>query len=234
MDLEAQLRRRAPEGAKPDQHPAPRLLIADDHAIFAETLRDYLQKNFSVVGLVGDGRALVDEALRLRPDVVIVDVGMPLLNGMDAARRIKEQLPNMKFVFLTMLNDPNLAAAAVRLGTVAFVLKHSGGPELGKAIAHVLQGKPYLTPRLRADDWVSAEARARQYSQELTQRQREVVQLFAEGRSMKEISAILNLSPRTVEFHKHRIMESFNLKSNAQLVLFALEQGLIHANLQGS
>src|SRR5262249_21627350 len=174
--------------AREDPHSPPRLLIADDHAIFAETLRDYLQKDFSVVGLVGDGRALVDEAIRLRPDVAIVDVGMPLLNGMDAARRIKEQLPSMKFVFLTMLNNPNLAAAAVRLGTVAFVLKHSGGPELARAIAHVLQGKPYITPRLRPEDWVDAEARARQYAQELTQRQREVVQLFAEGRSMKEIS----------------------------------------------
>jgi len=214
--------------------PFARVLIADDHAILAETLREYLQKSFEVVGVVGNGRALIDEAVRLRPDLIIVDVGMPLLNGMDAARRIKEQVPNMKFVFLTMQNHPNLAAAVIKLGAVGFVLKHSGGPELMKAIEHVLQRKAYITPSLKPEDWVAADTRAKQYSRELTHRQREVVQLCAEGRSMKEISAILNLSQRTVEFHKHHIMESFNLKSNAELVLFALDQGLVHTNQRSS
>jgi DNA-binding NarL/FixJ family response regulator len=205
----------------------PHLLIADDHAMFAETLRVYLEKTFTVVGVVGDGRAMVTDAVRLRPDVIVVDVSMPLLNGLDAARKIKEQVPNIKFMFLTMRDDPNLAAAALELGAIGFMLKHSAGPELLKAIDHVLHGKPYLTPKLRAEDWVATKVRARQYSKEMTPRQREIVQLLAEGRSMKEIADILALSQKTVEFHKHQIRELFNLHSTADLVLFALKQGLI-------
>jgi DNA-binding NarL/FixJ family response regulator len=205
-----------------------RFLIADDHAIFAETLRVYLaDRDYTVLGVVQDGRALLQEAIRLKPDVVIVDVGMPLLNGLDAARRIKEQAPEIKFIFLTMQDDPNLAAAALELGRVAFVLKHSTGSELLKAIDSVMRGQTYLTPKLRAEDWVQAKARARRFSMELTSRQRDVVQLFAEGRSMKQIASLLDLSQKTVEFHKHHIMESFNLHSNADLILFALKQGLI-------
>jgi DNA-binding NarL/FixJ family response regulator len=205
----------------------PRFLIADDHAMFAETLRVYLEKTYTVVGVVLDGRAMVAEATRLRPDVIVVDVGMPLLNGLDAARRIKEQAPNIKFIFLTMRDDPNLAAAALELGPIAFVLKHSTGQELLKAIDHVLHGKPYLTPKLRAGDWVATKARARQFSTEMTPRQRDIVQLFAEGLPMKQIAGLLNLSEKTVEFHKHHIMEAFNLRSNAAVVIFALKQGLI-------
>jgi len=208
----------------------PRFLIADDHAIFAEALRVLLETTYSVVGVVTDGRAMVAEATRLKPDVIVVDVGMPVVNGLDAARRVREQAPNIKFVFLTMQDDPNLAAAALELGAIAFVLKHSGKQELLQAIDHVLHGKSYLTPKLRAEDWVATKARARQFSKELTPRQREVVQLFAEGRSMKEIAWSLGLSEKTVEFHKHHIMESFNLKSNAELVLFALKRGLISVN----
>jgi DNA-binding NarL/FixJ family response regulator len=152
---------------------------------------------------------------------------MPLLNGLDAARRIREQVPNAKFVFLTMHDDANLAAAALEIGRVAFVLKRSGGLELIKAIEEILRGRSYLTPMLRAEDWVAAKARARQFSTDLTKRQRDVVQLFAEGRPIKEIAAVLNLSEKTVEFHKHHIMQSFNLKSNADLVLFGLKHGLI-------
>lgn len=208
----------------------PRILIADDHAIFTETLRVYLEKTLSVIGTVADGRAMLQEAIRLRPDVVVADVSMPLLNGLDAARRIREQAPNVRFVFLTMLDDPNLAAAALELGRVAFVLKCSGGLELLKAVDEVLHGRSYVSPRLRAEDWVAAKARAQRFSKTLTQRQCDFVQLFAEGRSMKEIAAILNLSEKTVEFHKHHIMEAFGLKSNAALVLFALKRGLISVN----
>jgi DNA-binding NarL/FixJ family response regulator len=198
--------------------------------MFAETLRVYLEKSYTVVGVVLDGRAMVAEAKRLQPDVIVVDVGMPLLNGLDAARRIKVQATNIKLVFLTMQDDPNLAAAALELGPIAFVLKHSTGQELLKAIDHVLHRKSYLTPKLRADDWVATRARARQFSKELTQRQREIVQLFAEGRPMKQIAGLLNLSEKTVEFHKHHIMVAFNLRSNADLVLFAVKQGLILFN----
>jgi DNA-binding NarL/FixJ family response regulator len=204
-----------------------RLLIGDDHAMFAEALRAFLEKTHTVVGLVQDGQTMVTEAIRLRPDVIVVDVGMPLLNGLDAARKINVQAPDIKFVFLTMRDDANLAAAALELGPIGFVLKHSPGQELLKAIDHVLHGKPYLTPKLRAGDWVETKARARQFSKEMTPRQRSIVQLLAEGRSMKEIAGLLTISEKTAEFHKHQIMKAFNLESNAALVLFALKQGLI-------
>jgi DNA-binding NarL/FixJ family response regulator len=184
----------------------PRFLIADDHAMFAEALRVYLEKTYAVVGVVLNGRIMVAEAMRLRPDVIVVDVGMPLLNGLDAARKIKEQAPDIKFIFLTMRDDPNLAAAALELGPIGFVLKHSTRQELLRAIDHVLHDKPYLTPKLRADDWTLTKARARQFSKELTQRQREIVQLFAEGLPMKQIGGLLKLSEKTVEFHNRHIM----------------------------
>ena len=152
---------------------------------------------------------------------------MPLLNGLDAAKRVREQLPKVKLVFLTMQDNANLAAAALELGSAGFVLKHSAGSELVKAIEQVLHGKCYVTPKLRPDDWAVQEARARYYSSHLTPRQRDIVQMLAEGRPIKEIAGHLNLSEKTVEFHKHHIMEIFNLKSNADLVLFALKQGLI-------
>ena len=205
----------------------PRFLIADDHAMFAETLRVYLEKTYTVLGVVLDGRAMVAEAMRLRPDVIVVDIGMPLLNGLDAAREIKEQVPNIKFIFLTMRDEPNLAAAALELGPIGFVLKHSAGQELLKAIDQVLHHKPYLTPKLRAEDWVATKVRARQYSKEMTPRQKGIVQLIAEGRPIKEIADVLAISEKTVEFHKHHIRELFNLRSTADIVLFALKQGLI-------
>jgi len=195
--------------------------------MFAETLRVYLEKTYTVVGMVLDGRNMIAECMRLQPDVVVVDVGMPLLNGLDAARRISAEAPKIKFVFLTMRDDPNLAAAALELGPIGYVLKHSTGQELQKAIEHVLHGKPYLTPKLRAEDWVATKARARQFSKQMTPRQKEIVQLLAEGQSMKQIAGVLGVSEKTVEFHKHHIQEAFNLKSTADVVLFALKQGLI-------
>jgi DNA-binding NarL/FixJ family response regulator len=211
----------------PTHGTSPRFLIADDHAIFAEALRGYLEKTYTIVGVVLDGRALMQQAIQLRPDVIIVDVSMPFLNGLEAARRIKSEAPNIKFIFLTMQDDPNLAAAALELGAIGFVLKHSAGKELLQAIDHVLHGKPYLTPKLRAEDWVATKARARQFSKELTQRQKEIVQMHAEGRSVKQIADVLGISEKTVEFHKHNIQQSFNLRSSADMVLFALKQGLI-------
>jgi DNA-binding NarL/FixJ family response regulator len=209
------------------EKPRPRFLIADDHLVFSDTLRAYLEKTIDVVGVASDGRTMVDEAIKLKPDGIIVDVGMPLLNGLDAARRIKEQTPKVKFIFLTMQDNPNLAAAALELGQVAFVLKSSAGAELLKAIDLVLRGQIYVTPKLRTEDWVEAKARARQFSKEMTPRQRDIVQLFGEGKAIKEIAGLLHLSEKTVEFHKHHIMVAFNLKTNADLVLFALKNGLI-------
>jgi DNA-binding NarL/FixJ family response regulator len=210
----------------------PRLLVVDDHAMFAEALRAFLEKTYTVVGVVLDGRAMMDTAVRLRPDVIVLDVGMPLLNGLEAARRTRQQVPSTKFIFLTMHDDPNLAAAALELGAVGFVLKHSGGPELLTAIDHVLRGQPYLTPKMRAVDWVQTKTRARQFAKEMTPRQREVVQMLAEGRPIKEVAGLLDLSQKTVEFHKHHIMDLFNLKSNADLVLFALKRNIISVNIK--
>jgi DNA-binding NarL/FixJ family response regulator len=217
-------------GKKYDDSSRPRFLIADDHEIFADALRVLLEERYTVLGVAADGQTMIAEADRLRPDVIIVDVAMPFLNGLDAARRVRKNNPDIKFVFLTMQDDPNLAAAALELGVTAFVLKHSGKQELFQAIDEVLRDKSYLTPKLRSEDWVAAKARARQYSKELTPRQREVTQMCAEGRPIKEIAWRLGLSEKTIEFHKHHIMESFNLKNNAELVLFALKLGLISVN----
>jgi len=205
----------------------PRILIADDHSMVAEGLRSLLEKRYEVIGIVPDGRELLSEAPRLKPDVIVVDIGMPFLNGLDAADRLKSILPTVKFVFLTMNVDPNLAAAALAMGPVGYVLKHSAVTELLEAVAEVLQSRPYLTPQLRSENWAVRESRARQFSRDLTPRQKDVLQLLAEGRPMKEIAHILKVSEKTVMFHKYRIMESFNLKTNADLVLFALKHHLI-------
>ena len=207
----------------------PRVLIADDHSIVADGLRSLLEKSCDVIGIVGDGRQLLIEAPRLKPDVIVLDIGMPFLNGLDAAERLKPLLPNAKFVFLTMKDDPNLAAAALNLGAVGYVLKHAAVSELLKAVSEVLHGKSYVTAHLKAENWAVREARARHVSKELTHRQKEVLQLLAEGRRVKEIADILKVSERTVMFHKYHIMQSYNLKSNADLVLFALKQHLISA-----
>jgi DNA-binding NarL/FixJ family response regulator len=207
----------------------PRILLADDHAIMVEALRSLLSESYDIVGVVTDGRALLAEATKLKPDVVVLDVAMPLMNGLDAAARLKQVLPNAKMVFLTMKDDPNLAAAALNLGPIGYVLKHSAASELLKAISEVLRGKSFVTTKLRPENWAVREARARNFSKSLTPRQREVLQLLAEGRPMKEIADILKVSEKTIMFHKYHIMESFNLKSNAELVLFALKNGLISA-----
>jgi DNA-binding NarL/FixJ family response regulator len=205
----------------------PRVLIADDHAVVAEGLSSILQKSCDVIGIVRDGRELLIEAAKLVPDLIVLDIGMPVLNGLDAADQLKRLLPNVKFVFLTMKDDPNVAAAALNLGKVGYVLKHSLSTELLLAVSEVLQGKAYVTPRLRSDDRTVQESRARQFSKDLTPRQREVLQLLAEGRPMKEVAQILKVSEKAIMFHKYRIMASFNLKNNAELVLFALKHNLI-------
>jgi DNA-binding NarL/FixJ family response regulator len=210
-----------------NSNPRLRLLIADDHAVFLEALKCWLEKHFVVAGTVKDGRSLVTEAVRLKPDVIVVDVGMPLLNGLEAARRIRGEIPDVRLVFLTMHEDANLAAAAIELGHAGFVLKHSAASELVTAIEQVWRGESYISPRLRPEDWVEQRSRAMQFSKPLTSRQNDIVQLFAEGYGLKEIASRLNLSLKTVEFHKHHIMVEYNLKSNADLVLLAVKKGLV-------
>jgi DNA-binding NarL/FixJ family response regulator len=214
----------------PCKQPRPDLLIADDHAIFLEVLKCYLEKNYVVKGTVTDGRSLVTEAIRLKPDIIIVDIGMPLLNGLDAARRIREQLPSVRLVFLTMQENAHLAAAALELGHAGFVLKHAAASELVTAIEEVWRGELYVSPKLRPEACVEQKTQPGQPSKDLTPRQRDIVQLFAEGYGLKEIAARLNLSLKTIEFHKHHIMAEFNLKSNADLVLLAVKKGLIAIN----
>ncbi len=205
----------------------PRILLADDHGVVVEGIRGLLENQYEIVGAAMDGRALLVEAERLRPDVIVLDVAMPLLNGLDAGKRVQEILPNIKLVFLTMQTDPNLAAAALRLGPVGFVLKHSAASELLTAISDVLRGKAYVTARLKPENWQVQESRAKQFDKQLSDRQREVLQLLAEGRPMKEIAEILSVSEKTVMFHKYEIMKSLNIKNNAELVLLALKNGLI-------
>jgi len=203
------------------------VLIADDHAVFAEALRSLLQDEYVVLATVTDGRSLVEQAAKLRPLVLIIDIAMPLLNGFDAAKRVLEQSPSVKVVFLTMQEDPRLAAAALKLGPIGFVLKHSAASELLTAISQVLAGKSYVTPKLRPRDWAVRDELASDLNKELTDRQREVLQLLAEGRTMKEVAHVLNMSRKTVMFHKYRIMKTFNLKTNADILRLAIKNNLI-------
>jgi DNA-binding NarL/FixJ family response regulator len=186
-----------------------------------------LEKHYEVIGMVPDGRKLIEQAPILRPDVVVIDISMPLLNGLDAGERLKQLLPDVKLVFLTMKEDPNIAAAALNLGAVGYVLKNDASSELLHAVSEVLRGKAYVTPKVRSENWAEREARARQFAKDLTPRQEEVLQLLAEGRSMKEVADILKVSEKTVEFHKYHIMQAFNLKNNAEMVRFALKRNLI-------
>jgi DNA-binding NarL/FixJ family response regulator len=203
------------------------VLIADDHAVFAEALRSLLQDEYVVLATVTDGRSLVEQAAKLRPQVLIIDIAMPLLNGFDAAKRVLEQSPSIKVVFLTMQEDARLAAAALKLGPIGFVLKHSAASELLTAISQVLAGKSYVTPKLRPQDWAVRDELASDLNKELTDRQREVLQLLAEGRTMKEVAHVLNMSRKTVMFHKYRIMKTFNLKTNADILRLAIKNNLI-------
>jgi len=204
----------------------PRILMADDHLMLLEAFKALLEPDFDVVGTVTDGRALLEEFSRLHPDVVLLDVAMPLLNGLDAGRQLKAQRRSVKLIYLTMNPDPDLAGEALRLGASGYVLKSSAAQELKQAIQEALRGRSYITP-LITRDVVGSLIQQRTSRNELTGRQREVLQLLAEGKSMKEVGAILNLTPRTVAFHKYRMMEQLRLKSSAELVRFAVQQGVV-------
>jgi DNA-binding NarL/FixJ family response regulator len=203
----------------------PRILLADDHVLVLEAFRALLEPEFEVVGTVTDGRALLTEFSRLNPDVVLIDISMPLLNGLDAGRQLKMQQRAVKLIYLTMNPDPGLAGEALRLGASGYVLKSSAASELTQAIREALRGRSYITPLIARD--VVGSLIDRRAGPELTVRQREVLQLLAEGRSMKEVGTILNVAPRTVAFHKYRMMEQLKLKTSAELVQFAVKQGVV-------
>jgi DNA-binding NarL/FixJ family response regulator len=208
----------------------PRVLLADDHKIVLEGLRGILEPEFEIVGAVEDGRTLVAEAERLSPDVVVSDISMPGLNGMDAARKIKKMDERIKIVFLTMHSDVSYAAGAFDAGASGFVLKHSAAQELITAIREAMQGRTYVTPMIAGgliDSYKNGNLRTAGPSAALSPRQREVLQLLAEGKSTKEIGAVLNISTRTAEFHKYRMMEQLKIKTSAELVQYAVKHGLL-------
>ena len=205
----------------------PKILLADDHAIVAEALRLMLSDQYEVVGVASDGRALISKARGLKPDLIVADISMPGLNGLDAAEQLKHSMPHARFVFLTMMDDPALAKAALRMAPVGFVLKHSAADELLKAIDDVLHGRSFVTARIKPEAEAAPSKRPPAAAKKLTPRQRDVLQLFAKGRATKEIADILQISERTVEFHKYHIMNAFNAHSPAELVLLALKHGLI-------
>lgn len=211
----------------------PKVLLADDHALVIEGFRRILEGQYDLVGTVEDGRALLEAARNLQPDIVILDVSMPLLNGIDAATHLKKIVPKAKLIFVTMHADTEYVRSAFEAGASAYVLKRSAVDELEQAIRAALAGHSYITPLITKDllDVFLSKAPGKAAGAEgLTVRQREVLQLLAEGRTAKEIAAILNISSRTVEFHKGQIMEQLNLQTTADLIRYALTHGIVAAS----
>jgi DNA-binding NarL/FixJ family response regulator len=206
-----------------------RILLADDHAIVLEGLRRVLEPHFEIVGEVADGRALVSAAEMLKPDIIVADISMPLLNGIDAARQIRKFDRQVKIIFLTMHPDVTYASEALLAGGSAYVLKISAGADLLEAIHEVDDGRTYVTPSIRGSMVHAQPERGggRENAQiQLTPRQREVLQLLAEGKSLKEAAAVLNISIRTAEFHKYQIMKLLGLRTNAELTKYAIKLGI--------
>ncbi len=207
-----------------------RVLLADDHPIVLEGLKNLLGIEFEVIGSVQDGRALVDQATTLHPDVIVADISMPELNGIEAARKIKQTDKNIKIVFLTMHPDATYAADAFEAGASGFVLKHSAPSELITAIHEAMKGRTYVTPLIAGDlirTYQEGGSLEKDLFKKISPRQREILQLLAEGKSGKEIASILNISARTVEFHKYKMMEALNIKTSAELVQYAVKHGII-------
>jgi len=208
---------------------ATRVVIVDDHTLLTEAFRRLLEPECQVVGVYDDPRAFLRDVSQLRPDVAVLDISMPSLNGLDAARELRRLVPSTRIVFLTMNEDPDLAAEAFRLGASGYLLKRSAASELPSAVREVMGHHYYITPLLTRDlvgSFVHPNE-SRKPLHQLTPRQREVLQLLAEGRSMKEAAGVLNVSPRTIAFHKYRMMEQLGVQSTAALIQFAVREGLI-------
>jgi DNA-binding NarL/FixJ family response regulator len=208
---------------------SPRVLLADDHAMIIEGLRRVLEPEFEIVGAVADGRALVAAAEKLRPDIIVADVSMPLLNGIEAARQIRKRSRKVRIIFLTMHPDVTYAAEAIRAGGSGYILKSSAGVEIVEAIREALRGRTFITPsinRVVVQGQIERAGRQEELHAGLTTRQREVLQLIAEGRNTKEMAEILHVSPRTIEFHKYRIMKALGLGTTAELVQYAIKRGI--------
>jgi DNA-binding NarL/FixJ family response regulator len=208
----------------------PRILLADDHRIVAEGLRSLLEPEFELVGIVEDGRALIAATEKLQPDVIIADISMPLLNGIEAVRQIKKTNKDVKVIFLTMHPDVTYAVSALEAGAQGYVLKHSAPSELNAAVRSALKGKTYITPLLEGEIMLSPSKgvqERREESSHLTKRQREVLQLLAEGYLAKEIASTLNISPRTVEYHKYQMMRDVGIKTVADLIRYAIKHNIV-------
>ena len=205
----------------------PRVLLADDHRMVTEGLKFLLTEEFELVGIVEDGRAMVAAASKLRPDVIVADISMPQLNGLDALAALKRDNPDVRVVFLTMHRDAAYARRALEAGASGFVLKHSAPAELVLAVRAALQGRTFITPDLAAEVFRTAKEKDNDPLAALTPRQREVLQLLAEGKSAKVIAAALGLSARTVEFHKYTLMDALGMENSAELIRFAVKHGLI-------
>lgn len=209
-----------------------RILIADDHNLVAELCKRLLEIEFNVVGMVSDGRALVRTAAELKPDVVVLDIAMPILNGLDAGRQLKEMLPSVKLVYLTMNPDVEVAAEAFRRGASGYLLKTCAAADIVLAVREALRGKSYISPVLSRDTINFLRRQDKELVKEdelLTGRQREVLQLLAEGKVMKEVGDILHMTTRTVAYHKYRMMEVLGAKSNAELVKYAIRNHMVAA-----
>jgi DNA-binding NarL/FixJ family response regulator len=210
----------------------PRVLIADDHSIVLAGIRKLVETEAEVVGTVEDGRALVEEAQRLQPDIILLDISMPLLNGLDAARQLRKLVPESRLIFLTMHATPTYATEAFKVGASGYLIKRSAASELKQAIQAVMRGQHYMTPLITKDVLAvtlhpsEAQLRKRPVAM-LTPRQREVLQLIAEGKGTKQIASLLKISIKTVEFHKFRIMEELDLHSTADLTRYAVAEGLV-------
>lgn len=207
----------------------PRVLLADDHQMLLDALKRVLEPRCDVVGTASNGRALLESAVKLQPEVIVLDIGMPQLNGLDAARHLKRTMPKVKLIIMTMNEEPDLVGEAFRAGASAFLLKQAAAFELTDAIEKVMKGGSFLTPSAAAGQARISlrEPRNREHSAEPTPRQREVIQLLAEGRSMKEVASSLNITKRTVAAHKYAVMELLQLKTNADLVQYAIKHRII-------
>jgi len=204
-----------------------RILLADDHTLVVEAFTKLLEARFEIVGTAADGRALLEKAERLRPDVVLMDLSMPILNGFQAGERLKKLLPQVKIIVLTMTEDTDVAADVLRSWASGFLLKKSASGELVRAIEEVLRGKSFVTSHMTQNLLDKFVRDPQQKAKSLTPRQREVLQLLAEGRTMKEAADILEVTPRTVAFHKYKIMEEFELKTNSDLLRFAMRERIV-------
>jgi DNA-binding NarL/FixJ family response regulator len=211
--------------------PRTKILLADDHTLFCNLLKDLLEPEYEVVGTVNNGRDLLKAAATLRPDVALLDIGMPALNGLDAGRQLKRENPKLKLIYLTMNDNVEYAREALEAGASGFVLKNSLSSELLQAIREALKGGSYMAPEIRRamSETFIRDPKAVNRPQHLTDRQREVLQMLAEGCSLIEIAASLQISYRTVRFHKVRIMEELGISKNAELVKYAIKHGIISA-----